>query len=313
LEGSGRAPGYFTVAIFRDLWGFWAQISLSEVSIVNKILALTTLLCSVVLHSQNATVIMTASHLGGQNPVNGTIYFQPVLNGKPVSYRLAGGGQSTTLPIAAPVVNGAFTVALPDMSLSSPTVCYAVTVLAQGISILGPGYSCLQPHDLSTGIDDYCQNGVCNFDAFLPSLPVPSVEYPNLVIQVQSSWNDAVYTASLMGNPLTPLVFSDAPVLTFDTAGQSLAALKIALNSGISARTINVTNLAVGARFLIHIIPTPTVTQSVTLGSGCVWQPAPNSGLETLPVLTLPAGNGENLIVAAIFDGTNCNVIAIQP
>jgi len=148
-------------------------------------------------------------------------------------------------------VNGAFTVSVPDMSLSGPSVYYSATVLAQGISILGPGYSFLQPHGTSSGIDDYCQNGVCNFDAVLPNLPMPWVGYPSLVIQVQSSWNDAVYTASLMGNHITPFVVADAPIVNFDTGGLSLSVLKIALDSSLSARTINVQNLAVGARFMI--------------------------------------------------------------
>ncbi len=60
----------------------------------NKLFAAAILLCAVGMQSQNATVIITAAHLGGQNPVNGIIYFQPNLNGKPVSYRLAGGGRA---------------------------------------------------------------------------------------------------------------------------------------------------------------------------------------------------------------------------
>jgi len=80
---------------------------------------------------------------------------------------------------------------------------------------------------------------------------MPWVGYPSLVIQVQSSWNDAVYTASLMGNHITPFVVADAPIVNFDTGGLSLSVLKIALDSSLSARTINVQNLAVGARFMI--------------------------------------------------------------
>ena len=61
---------------------------------INKLSAAAILLCGVGLQAQNSTVIMTAAHLGGQNPVNGTIYFQPNLNGKPVSYRLPGGDRA---------------------------------------------------------------------------------------------------------------------------------------------------------------------------------------------------------------------------
>lgn len=116
------------------------------------------------------TVTVTASHLGGQNPVNGVITFQPTLsNGTQASARIgAGGGIASRQPVSAPVTNGAFTVTLLDTNLSNPqNLCYNTTVRnATGAQILGPGFTCVQP----AANNSWCTNSVCNFDTYPPNV-----------------------------------------------------------------------------------------------------------------------------------------------
>lgn len=102
---------------------------------------------------------------------NATITFSPVLsNGNPASYRRgSGGGQAIVTPVSAPVSSGAFSLALVDSAQTSPTnICYAVIVSDNitGSSILGPGYSCVQP----TSFNSWCSGGNCDFDGYQPNL-----------------------------------------------------------------------------------------------------------------------------------------------
>jgi Collagen triple helix repeat (20 copies) len=115
------------------------------------------------------TVTVTASHFGGLTPVTGTITWQPVLaNGQPASAQMGGGGQTTILPITGPVVKGAFTLTVPNTSLTNPAnICFKVTAHnGRYTQVLGPGYTCVQTAEDNS----WCTAGVCNFDDYVPDL-----------------------------------------------------------------------------------------------------------------------------------------------
>lgn len=119
------------------------------------------------------TVTVSASKLtDGGSPANGTIYWKPAqANGQSASYRQPGGGIATITPLSAPVVDGAFSIVLPDTSLTNPVnVCFVVSLYTTGGSVLGPGYGCVQPHGTAISGGDWCQSGACNFDLYAPSL-----------------------------------------------------------------------------------------------------------------------------------------------
>lgn len=92
---------------------------------------------------------------------NATIFFQPVLSsGKKTSFQFGGDthGVGMAVPVSTQVVNGAFSVALADTTLTVPVnIGYAVTVLDNetGDSLLGPGYGCVQPSGATFSLDTY--------------------------------------------------------------------------------------------------------------------------------------------------------------
>lgn len=102
----------------------------------------------------------------GEKISNATIFFQPRLtNGRPIGFRIGGGGQEGFELFEAEVNEGAFAIDLPDTSQTSPlNICYAVTVRDKSSGRLlfggpGSGYEQYQP----SGDDD-------NFDDFVPNL-----------------------------------------------------------------------------------------------------------------------------------------------
>jgi len=103
--------------------------------------------------------------------VGGTVYFAPVdASGNPISYRINGLGQSLSRPVSAQVVNGVFSIVLPDTSVTAPAhVCFSVTVVDanSGENILGGGYSCVQPTSV---VNAWCSGTSCNFDSYPPNL-----------------------------------------------------------------------------------------------------------------------------------------------
>jgi hypothetical protein len=108
--------------------------------------------------------------------VSGYITFAPVAStGSPISYQTAcrARGQASRLQVTVPVVDGAFTVTLPDTTLTNPAnVCFNITARDKaGNSLLGPGYTCVQPHAAATSSGDWCQAGVCDLDNYIPNLP----------------------------------------------------------------------------------------------------------------------------------------------
>lgn len=131
-------------------------------------------------------VAVTGTHLQsstGTLVANATISFAPVNNnGQALSYQVNGNGQSTNQPVTALVTAGAFTIQLADSTLTNPVnVCYNVTVTDNltNKSILGGGYSCVQPAGSGvavTGGGAWCtaagggSGGACTFDLYVPNL-----------------------------------------------------------------------------------------------------------------------------------------------
>jgi hypothetical protein len=91
-------------------------------------------------------------------------------------------GQAGPEPVFAQVTNGVFATMLADTALSYPAnVCYNVTITdnVSGASLLGPGYSCVQPAGSGpavSGASTWCSaatsvlGGRCNFDIYSPNL-----------------------------------------------------------------------------------------------------------------------------------------------
>ena len=116
------------------------------------------------------TVTVSAADLGGTTPITGTILFQPALSdGTLASAHISGGGISSRQILTATVTAGSFSIRVPDTSVTNPiNLCYTVTVRAtNGYQSLGPGFTCVQP----AANNYWCTAGVCNFDAYLPSVP----------------------------------------------------------------------------------------------------------------------------------------------
>jgi hypothetical protein len=130
-------------------------------------------------------VTLSASKISdstGAKLANGTIKFAPVdNNGKPISYQPGGTGQHLSKPVTTLVTNGAFTIQIADSGQTKPAnVCFSVTITdnVSGASVLGPGYTCMQPMGAfgatpatfctASGVSG--QGGTCNFDLFVPNL-----------------------------------------------------------------------------------------------------------------------------------------------
>ncbi len=116
------------------------------------------------------TVTVSSSDLGGTDPISGTITFQPALSdGTLASAHLSGGGITSRFAKTATVTAGVFSIRVADTSTTNPVnLCYSVTVhTANGYQSLGPGFTCVQP----AANNYWCTAGICNFDAYLPSVP----------------------------------------------------------------------------------------------------------------------------------------------
>lgn len=107
---------------------------------------------------------------------NATVCAQVTLNGQPSSVQVGGVGVTTFSSVCAPVSNGAWTMNLPDVSVSSPRyVCLSITATDNltGNSLLS-GYSCVQPRSVppqnATGTF-WCSASSCNFDQLSPNYP----------------------------------------------------------------------------------------------------------------------------------------------
>ncbi|MBB5059096.1 hypothetical protein HDF16_003819 [Granulicella aggregans] len=238
-------------------------------------------LCAALAGAQ--TVTISASHLGGPRPVTGTITWQPVLNdGTNASARLSGGGITTTQPLTAAVVSGAFTLPnVPDTSSTNPqNVCFVVTVRSQsGLQALGKGFSCVQPAANNT----WCSAGVCNFDNYIPSgpnLPLASVG-PTGAIGPQGP-------AGPIGGSLSyPGVTTDGTnglsVAGGATLGKPINEVTQSL-TGTDASAVNVppgtvyTHIYDKSTFLLPPTPSGSGGQAQTFNTITAWGPSLNLG-----------------------------------
>jgi hypothetical protein len=218
---------------------------------VKRTLLIITLFFTVCAASLAQTVTVTASHFGGTIPFTGIIFWQPTLaNGTPASMQMSGGGQTTTQPFMAYVSNGVFTLNVPATDLTNPqNICFHVTALLKGVSMLGPGYLCVQPHYTATSTGDWCQAGVCNFDAYIPNIPALATEYN--FAQVQTDWNATNGLAAILNKP-TLGTASLANTTDFDAAGTASAeATRAEGAEALNAAAISTeTNRAEGAEGL---------------------------------------------------------------
>jgi hypothetical protein len=144
--------------------------------VITAVLVFMGLLGATMATAQSSTVTVFATNFtdSSGNRVNGTITFQPAMStGKPASYQKPGGGVAVIKPVSASVVNGAFSLTLPDTTRTNPqNMCFAVgaSELYTKTSLLGEGYSCVQPHYTSQQSGDWCDSGQCDFDNYIPGL-----------------------------------------------------------------------------------------------------------------------------------------------
>lgn len=130
-------------------------------------------LCAM-LHAQNVTVTGSHTQNSAGQLITGNVYFQPTNSaGQPVSYRNGSGGAVTSVQVSTPIVRGAFTITLPDVTATNPAnICFAFSAAdSSGNNQIPNGYSCLQPHTTAIGSGDWCQAGVCNLDNYIPQTP----------------------------------------------------------------------------------------------------------------------------------------------
>jgi hypothetical protein len=168
-----------------------------------RYLAMAAIVCALALTARAQTVTVNATQLyDGAAPANGTIYFAPALStGTAASYHRPGGGTASVTPVSAPVTNGAFTLTLPDTSLTSPTnICFSASLVTGSGQVLGAGYSCMQP----TANNSWCASGICNFDNYVPATsPQPTINYVPTINGVAGPWTMTGAGASCNGSTLT--------------------------------------------------------------------------------------------------------------
>lgn len=110
--------------------------------------------------------------LDGSLPASGTIYFEPVLEtGQSATYQKRDGQVAQITSLHATVRSGGFALTLPDTSHTQPTnLCFAVTLKTPNRTPLKPDFDCVQPHAVAKMAHDWCHDGNCNFDDFVPVL-----------------------------------------------------------------------------------------------------------------------------------------------
>ncbi|MFZ1074829.1 MAG: hypothetical protein WAN50_00415 [Minisyncoccia bacterium] len=274
------------------------------------------------------TLTVMANHLGGYAPITGTVTWAPVTStGTPMSYQAPTGGQQSTTPLSINVVSGVFsTTLLPDVTATNPPgVCFRVMAFdSTKTSVLGPGYSCVQPHITPESSSDWCQhatNGIdtiCNLDNYTPNMPSIPLQYaPYSAPDFLSTWNAMVTAYIASGNTLTPTTLTDASTVTYNGNNQSLSVATLPLSNTIGTRTINVSGLTAGSRFAINVQTNHSMTgvntsQTVNFGSGCTWIFAPGPNIVNDGQLVIPPYATGSYFVYGVYDGTNCLVTIIS-
>lgn len=173
------------------------------------------------------------------NMLTGTITFTPALaDGTPISYRTTckKTSQAGKLPVTVAVTDGSFGVWLPDTTATNPrNVNFIVFARSSsGASVLGSGYTHVQPHTDATSTDDWCQAGDCNIDNYVPGLTSlgVSVVGPNRVdLTTKTPINgvlagDGAYVKSATSADVQTLIGAGV----YDYYGAALASLTTAKN-----------------------------------------------------------------------------------
>lgn len=160
--------------------------------------------------AQTGTVTVDGTQLtdsSGNLVSNATISFAPVgKQGTPISYQYDGKGQAITRASTVSIVNGAFSLKLPDTSLTNPVnVCFSVTVTDNntGTNLLGPGYGCVQPAANTSTPNNWCQSSVCDFDNYIPNiagLPLTVLSGPAGTIQIGTVTQGATGSSASVTN-----------------------------------------------------------------------------------------------------------------
>jgi len=165
---------------------------------------------------------------------SGAFYWQPAdAHGNPANFRFGNGGQGERTAATAPVINGAFTIQLPDTSLTTAQgLCGVVTVrTAVGSVVLGSkgyGYDCVQP----AANNYWCTNGSCNFDLYQPNvMPIPPAPTAPGITGVPTVGNCAKFTTS------TQIGDAGAPCGTGASGGVALSVNGSSL--GVASLTVN--------------------------------------------------------------------------
>jgi hypothetical protein len=152
------------------------------------ILFVTCLLFAVPAFAQSTLVNVMGSQLSDSRGTSGgllnnaTITFAPVLSdGTPASFRRgSGSGQVVITPVSTGIINGSFSLTVADTSLTNPqNICYNVTITdnVTGASLLGSGYSCVQPSNTQSWCGVSGAVTTCNFDSYDANIaPLAQVE-----------------------------------------------------------------------------------------------------------------------------------------
>ncbi len=293
-----------------------------------RIAVCTALFFSAYAAQPQAAIPVYANNLqDGGSAAAGTIYFKPVTaTGGPASYQKPGGGIATVTPVSAAVKAGAFSTTLPNVLLTNPPgLCFVTTLVTNNGSVLGPGFTCVQPHSVPTGPTDWCQlvNGSpqCDLDNYVPVLTPAQTNYPSLPAppDMTTMWNDIVAENIAAGYVAGRTALTDAAVVTWNAAAPTLNAAVLPLYTpglsgapsapdGISARTVNVTGMVAGARYLLvlNALGESAGAQTVNFGTGCNWEwtigDVPMSG----NTLVIPTWVNFSTMVVWTYDGTNC-------
>lgn len=188
------------------------------------LVCLAALVCVPAVHAQVPLgwVQVSASHTmdAGIPIASATIAFAPVDSfGHAISFRVgtSGGGQVGPDPFTAQIVNGAYTILLPDTSLTyAVNPCYLVTITdnASGDILSGPGYKCVQPSGIGPAVSSglaWCAPGsgagaTCNWDLYAPNIPtlptqVPGLQgVPSIGIYVNGNFVGAITAATIQVN-----------------------------------------------------------------------------------------------------------------
>ncbi len=155
--------------------------------------ALLMLLCTSVFPAQTQTVYASNITDANNNLVaSAQIAFAPTVCPAPLGgFHKGGGGQSTGQTVYANVINGGFSLPLPDVNLTNPqNLGFDVTIVdnSSGATLLH--YSCVQPSVSGTFAIGWCSTALqgCDFDLYIPNIPkIPAVTTGQAIINNYNS------------------------------------------------------------------------------------------------------------------------------